>query len=164
MNFSKKTYYGVGVVAAALGVAGALLYLPGIYASALFTASSVMTGATLLLLAYAERPSSSRGRFYFAALLLQLIYFFPGVPMKVCGALVWPVFALPHWRQTGPEDPVHTMAYLTMLAGAVQLVFSFVPLPALYKGVMAVVISVIQLVLMALLFRGESARQKGGEE
>lgn len=155
LNFTKKTYFAVGILAGALNVLGGLAYMASIQAGALFTIASIATGAMLLLLGAAEGVKTLEGKCVFAALLLQLLYFFPGVLMKVCGALVWPVFAFPYWKQSPAEDGTHTMAFLTMLAGGVQLLFSFVPLPTTFKAVLAVVIAAIQAVLAWMLYQDE---------
>ena len=44
------------------------------------------------------------------------------------------------------------MVFLTFLAGGVQLVFSFVALPAALKACLAVVFAAVQLVLAYLLY------------
>ena len=146
MNFkltaTKKTYYIVGGCAAALALAGAALYLPGYYFDFLFTLSAILA----------------------VALLLQLVYFFPGVPQKVGGALAWPVFAAAHFMAAEKEgDNLRTLSFLVMLAGGVQLVFSFVPLGAMFKGVLAVVIALSQLLLCSSLAGREKRNMEKGE-
>ena len=113
----------------------------------------------LLLLAAGEGVKTLEGKAALAALLLQLVYFFPGVPQKLGGALAWPVFAVPHFMAAAKEgDSLRTLSFLVMLAGGVQLVFSFVPLEAMFKGVLAVVIALSQLLLCAAL----AGREKHG--
>ena len=150
MNFkltaTKKTYYIVGGCSAALALAGAALYLPGYYFDFLFTLSAILAGAMFLLVAAAE------------------VYFFPGVPQKVGGALAWPVFAAAHFMAAEKEgDNLRTLSFLVMLAGGVQLVFSFVPLGAMFKGVLAVVIALSQLLLCSSLAGREKRNMEKGE-
>lgn len=164
LSITKKTYYAIGIIAAALSLAGSLLYVPGIYIPLPFTVASIGTGLMLLLLLAAGDVKSREGSFTFLALLAQILYFFSGVLMKVCGALVWPLFAFPVWRDTsdeGDDAPLHTMAFVVMLAGAAQLLFSFVPLPRMWKALLAVAISACQAVLCWLLYGREKARQAG---
>ena len=107
MNFkltaTKKTYYIVGGCSAALALAGAALYLPGYYFDFLFTLSAILAGAMFLLVAAAEGTKTPEGKAALVALLLQLVYFFPGVPQKVGGALAWPVFAAAHFMAAEKE-------------------------------------------------------------
>lgn len=158
LNFTKKTYFAVGMIAAALNLAGGVAYMVSIQATALFTIASIATGGMLLLLGAEEGFKTLEGKCVFVALLAQLLYFFPGVLMKVCGAVIWPIFAFPYWKQSAKDDGTHTMAFLTMLAGGVQLLFSFVPLPGMFKAVLAVVISAIQLALAWMLYQDEKHR------
>mgnify|MGYP000439269873 CR=1 FL=1 len=66
-----------------VGCAGAALYLPGYYFDLLFTVSAILAGAMFLLLAAGEGVKTLEGKAALAALLLQLVYFFPGVPQKL---------------------------------------------------------------------------------
>lgn len=168
MNFkltaTKKTYYLVGGCSAALALAGAALYLPGYYFDLLFTLSAILAGAMFLLVAAGEGVKTPEGRAALVALIFQLIYFFPGVPQKVGGALAWPVFAAAHFSAAKQEgDVLRTLSFLVMLAGGVQLVFSFVPLSVMFKGVLAVVIALSQLLLCACL-AGRQNKDAGGAE
>ncbi len=168
MNFkltaTKKTYYIVGGCSAALALAGAALYLPGYYFDFLFTVSAILAGAMFLLVAAAEGAKTPEGKAALVALLLQLVYFFPGVPQKVGGALAWPVFAAAHFMAAEKEgDNLRTLSFLVMLAGGVQLVFSFVPLGAMFKGVLAVVIALSQLLLCSSLAGREKRNMEKGE-
>ena len=115
-------------------------------------------------MAAAEGAKTPEGKAALVALLLQLVYFFPGVPQKVGGALAWPVFAAAHFMAAEKEgDNLRTLSFLVMLAGGVQLVFSFVPLGAMFKGVLAVVIALSQLLLCSSLAGREKRNMEKGE-
>ena len=141
MNFkltaTKKTYYIVGGCAAALALAGAALYLPAITSTFCSRSLPFWPGPCSC---WWRRPRAQKrpraggpGGASFAAGIL-----FPRVPPKVGGALAWPVFAAAHFMAAEKEgDNLRTLSFLVMLAGGVQLVFSFVPLGAMFKGVLA---------------------------
>lgn len=61
-------------------------------------------------------------------------------------------------------DNLRTLSFLVMLAGGVQLVFSFVPLGAMFKGVLAVVIALSQLLLCSSLAGREKRNMEKGNK
>ena len=48
LSITKKTYYAIGIIAAALSLAGSLLYVPGIYIPLPFTVASIGTVPLLI--------------------------------------------------------------------------------------------------------------------
>ncbi|WP_367924146.1 hypothetical protein [uncultured Ruthenibacterium sp.] len=152
LNVTQKTYYALGVLASALNLVGGALYLAGIYAALLFNIASFLAGAMMLMTGATAGVKTRTGKFSLLAAALVVFSLMGGVPAKLGGALAWPCFAVPYWKQA---DPVHTMVFLTFLAGGVQLVFSFVALPAALKACLAIVFAVIQLVLSYLLYCDE---------
>ena len=152
LNVTQKTYYALGVLASVLNLAGSALYLAGVYASPLFNIASFLAGAMMLMTGACAGVKTRTGQFSLAATALAVFSLMGGIPAKLGGALAWPCFAVPYWKQA---EPVHTMVVLTFLAGGVQLVFSFVPLPAAMKACLAIVFAAVQLVLAYLLYCGE---------
>lgn len=155
MHYTEKTYYGLGVAASALTVAGSAAYFLGIYTALLFNIATLLTALMMLMLLLERGAGDARGRALAAALVLALCQLAPGIFSRLGGALAWPVFALPVWRQTREGEPLHSAAFLVMVAGAVQLVGSFLPLPAMFKAALAVAIAACQLALSVLLFRAK---------
>ncbi|BFJ85254.1 hypothetical protein WMO24_13590 [Ruthenibacterium sp. CLA-JM-H11] len=149
LNVTQKTYYALGVLASVLNLAGGALYLAGIYAALLFNIASFLAGAMMLMTGACAGVKSLTGRLSLLAAALVVFSLMGGVPAKLGGALAWPCFAAPYWKK---GEPLHTMVFLTFLAGGVQLVFSFVALPAALKACLAVVFAAVQLVLAYLLY------------
>lgn len=154
MHFTKRTYYCLGIIAAICNSAGGALLATGLYAGYLFQVGTVFSAGMMLFLAarYSEK------RLKYAALLgaaLCLCGFIVGAAGVVCGALAWPVFALPHFLAAAQGSPRRSVSGLVLLAGAVQLAGSFVPMPDMLRICMAIAISATQGVLAWVLYREE---------
>lgn len=155
LNVTQKTYYALGVLASALNLVGGALYLAGIYAALLFNIASFLAGAMMLMTGACAGVKTRTGQLSLLATALMVFSLMGGVPAKLGGALAWPCFAAPYWKE---EEPVHTMVFLTFLAGGVQLVFSFVSLPSALKACLAMVFAAVQMVLAYLLYCGQRDR------
>ncbi len=155
MNVTKKTYYGMGIVAAALTGLGGVLLILGSYAALLYNIATLLTGGMMLFMAAASRGQGKHAQMYTIGLVLLLAGLVPGVIGKICGALAWPAFALPYFNETEKENPLHTIAYTVLLCGAVQLVGSFLPLSRMIAACISIAIAVAQGLLVWLLFQAE---------
>lgn len=159
INITKKTYYAMGVLGAALNVIGSLLAILGIYAGFLFNVATLLGGAMMLLLGAHEGVANLKGKLSFVALALMLFSMMKGYLGLIGGALAWPCFAIADFTQTKEGDILHTAAFLVFICGAVQLVASFLTLPMRLKSCMAVAISISQLLFAYRLFCAEKEKQ-----
>jgi hypothetical protein len=164
INITRKTYFALGILASGVTLAGCVLYLFGIYAALLFNIATFLSGAMVLMLGAAEGANSTQGKFCFAALALFIASLMGsqlgGLPAKLGGALAWPCFALPFWRESKPDSAQRTVSFLVMAAGVVQLVCSFLPLPSRLKGLLSLAIAGCQLALAYVLYSAEKARME----
>ena len=129
MNITRKTFYGIGILSAALNILGGAMLLFSIRADLVFNIATVAAGVMMLMLA-TNLKEDPRGRnFCLAAALLTVLGMVPGIVGIVCAAASWPVFAWPYFKASVPENGLHKAAFLVMVCGLVLLVGSFLPVP-----------------------------------
>ena len=129
MNITRKTFYGIGILSAALNILGGAMLLFSIRADLVFNIATVGAGVMILMLA-TNLKEDPRGRnFCLAAALLTVLGMVPGIVGIVCAAASWPVFAWPYFKASVPENGLHKAAFLVMVCGLVLLVGSFLPVP-----------------------------------
>ena len=93
MNITRKTFYGIGILSAALNILGGAMLLFSIRADLVFNIATVAAGVMMLMLA-TNLKEDPRGRnFCLAAALLTVLGMVPGIVGIVCAAASWPVFA-----------------------------------------------------------------------
>lgn len=155
MNITKKTYYGMGIVAAALTVLGGVLLILGNYAALLYNIATLLAGGMMLLVAAADKGKGRHAQMCALGIVLLIVGLVPGVLGKIGGALAWPAFALPYFSETEKDDPLHTAAFAVLLCGAVQLVGSFLPLSRMLAACISIAIAAAQGLLAWLLFHAE---------
>ncbi|MEG1069945.1 MAG: hypothetical protein RSE27_07050 [Ruthenibacterium sp.] len=149
---SKKTYYGLGIVAAALTILGGFCLMFGTYAALLYNIASLLTGGMLLFLAATQREDKLRRACYLIATLCVIAGMIPGIIGKIGGALAWPIFAIPYFKQTEQTTTIHTASFLVLLCGLAQLVGSFMPLTRMIAACVSIGIAAAQGMLVWLLF------------
>lgn len=157
MNSTRKTFYALGVVSAALNILGGVVLLFGTQASLLFHLASVAAGAMMLLAATSLQAEPRRRNFCLVGALLTILGMAPGLPGIVGGAASWPVFAWPHFRAAAPESLLRRAASLVLLCGAVLLAGSFLPVPRMLAACIILAVAAAQGLLALLLYRGEDA-------
>ena len=86
-----------------LNLAGSALYLAGVYASPLFNIASFLAGAMMLMTGACAGVKTRTGQFSLAATALAVFSLMGGIPAKLGGALAWPCFAVPYWKQAEPD-------------------------------------------------------------
>lgn len=127
MNITRKTFYGIGILSAALNILGGAMLLFSIRADLVFNIATVAAGVMMLMLA-TNLKEDPRGRnFCLTAALLTVLGMVPGIVGIVCAAASWPVFAWPYFKASVPENGLHKAAFLVMVCGLVLLVGSFLP-------------------------------------
>ena len=121
MNITRKTFYGIGILSAALNILGGAMLLFSIRADLVFNIATVAAGVMMLMLA-TNLKEDPRGRnFCLAAALLTVLGMVPGIVGIVCAAASWPVFAWPYFKASVPENGLHKAAFLVMVCGLVLL-------------------------------------------
>lgn len=159
MNITRKTFYGIGVLSAALNILGGVMLLGSIRASLLFNIATVAAGAMMLLLAARGDSDARARRICLLAALLTVLGMVPGVVGIVCAAASWPVFAWPYFGATAQDSPLHKTAFLVMVCGVVLLVGSFLPVPRMLAACIIIAVAAVQGLLAFLLFRRGDAGQ-----
>ena len=102
LNITRKTYYALGLLAAAASAAGAFGALAGQAMSFLDSAAFALTGIMFLLLAAIKgSPKQQKGRYFACFMLLILSSCFTGPVGRLLSASYWPVFL---WVETLRED------------------------------------------------------------
>ncbi|MEF9970025.1 MAG: hypothetical protein RR867_08095 [Ruthenibacterium sp.] len=157
LTLSKKTYYGLGIVAAALTILGGLCLMFGTYAALLYNIASLLTGGMLLFLAATQREDKLRRTCYLIATLCVIAGMVPGVIGKIGGALAWPVFAIPYFKQTEETAIIHTASFLVILCGLAQFVGSFLPMTRMIAACVSIGIAAAQGMLVWLLFHDKGS-------
>ena len=115
MNITRKTFYGIGILSAALNILGGAMLLFSIRADLVFNIATVAAGVMMLMLA-TNLKEDPRGRnFCLAAALLTVLGMVPGIVGIVCAAASWPVFAWPYFKASVPENGLHKAAFLVMV-------------------------------------------------
>ncbi len=158
MNFTKKTFYGIGIVSAALNAVGGVLLIFGMRMSLLFNLATIAAGAMMLLLATVQETPQKDRNICLAASLLTVIGLMQGAVGAVCAAVSWPVFAWPYFKASAPESLLRKMASLILVCGAVLLIGSFLPLPQMLAACIIVAIAAVQGVFVWLLFHEQAEK------
>lgn len=156
MHFTRKTYFGVGLVGAASNALASILLLVGVNMGLLYHVGTVASAAMMLFLATRYTEGIYRGTGV-AGALLTICGWLSGAPGLVCAALGWPVFAIPYYTREPEESLCRKAAMLVFLVGAVQLVGSFVAMPDKVRICLAVGIAVTQGALAWVLFQREES-------
>ena len=118
MNITRKTFYGIGILSAALNILGGAMLLFSIRADLVFNIATVAAGVMMLMLA-TNLKEDPRGRnFCLAAALLTVLGMVPGIVGIVCAAASWPVFAWPYFKASVPENGLHKAAFLVKIGRA----------------------------------------------
>lgn len=148
----------MGVLSGALNVIGGALLIFGTYVGPLYSVATAAAGLMMLLLAATQKEPLHRGT-AFAGMLLVLLSMMGttagvwGVLGKVGGALAWPVFAIPYYKESAGEEqsPRKTMAGLVFVAGVVQLAGSFIAMPDMVRITLSMGIGAVQAVMAWVL-------------
>ena len=130
MNITRKTFYGIGILSAALNILGGAMLLFSIRADLVFNIATVA-----------------------AAALLTVLGMVPGIVGIVCAAASWPVFAWPYFKASVPENGLHKAAFLVMVCGLVLLVGSFLPVPQMLAACIIIAVAAVQGLLAFLLYQ-----------
>ena len=134
MNITRKTFYGIGILSAALNILGGAMLLFSIRADLVFNIATVAAGVM-------------------AAALLTVLGMVPGIVGIVCAAASWPVFAWPYFKASVPENGLHKAAFLVMVCGLVLLVGSFLPVPQMLAACIIIAVAAVQGLLAFLLYQ-----------
>ncbi|MEG2436155.1 MAG: hypothetical protein RSB47_07490, partial [Ruthenibacterium sp.] len=118
----------------------------------LYNIASLLTGGMLLFLAATQREDKLRRACYLIATLCVIAGMIPGIIGKIGGALAWPIFAIPYFKQTEQTTTIHTASFLVLLCGLAQLVGSFMPLTRMIAACVSIGIAAAQGMLVWLLF------------
>ena len=149
MNITRKTFYGIGILSAALNILGGAMLLFSIRADLVFNIATVAAGVMMLMLA-TNLKEDPRGRnFCLTAALLTVL----GMVRIVCAAASWPVFAWPYFKASVPENGLHKAAFLVMVCGLVLLVGSFLPVPQMLAACIIIAVAAVQGLLAFLLYQ-----------
>ena len=145
MNITRKTFYGIGILSAALNILGGAMLLFSIRADLVFNIATVAAGVMMLMLAtnLKEDPAA----------LLTVLGMVPGIVGIVCAAASWPVFAWPYFKASVPENGLHKAAFLVMVCGLVLLVGSFLPVPQMLAACIIIAVAAVQGLLAFLLYQ-----------
>lgn len=152
MNFTKKTYYGLGVVSAVLNALGGAALLIGSRFSLLFNLATVAAGAMMLLLAMSAESARQRN-FCLAGVLLTILGMTPGIIGIVCGAAAWPVFAWPYFQAEASDSLIRKAASVVFVCGGALLIGSFLPIPRMLGGCIICAVAAAQGLFAALLYQ-----------
>ena len=153
MNITRKTFYGIGILSAALNILGGAMLLFSIRADLVFNIATVAAGVMMLMLA-TNLKEDPRGRnFCLTAALLTVLGMVPGIVGIVCAAASWPVFAWPYFKASVPENGLHKAAFLGMVCGLVLLVGSFLPVPQMLAACIIIAVAAVQGLLAFLLYQ-----------
>lgn len=155
MNITRKTFYGIGVLAAALNILGGAMLLFGTRANLVFNLATIAAGVMMLMLATSMKDDPRSRNFCLAGALLTVLGMVPGIVGIVCAAASWPVFAWPYFKAFAPEDALHKTAFLVMVCGLVLLVGSFLPVPQMLAACIILAAAAVQGLLAFLLYQGE---------
>ena len=126
MNITRKTFYGIGILSAALNILGGAMLLFSIRADLVFNIATVAAG------------------------VLGMV---PGIVGIECAAASWPVFAWPYFKASVPENGLHKAAFLVMVCGLVLLVGSFLPVPQMLAACIIIAVAAVQGLLAFLLYQ-----------
>lgn len=156
MNITRKTFYGLGVVSAALNLLGGVLLVFSIRMALLFSLATVGAGAMMLLVAMSWREDARARSLCLAGALLTIFGLMPGALGAVCAAAAWPAFAWPYFKSSAPESMLHKAAFLVLFCGLVLLVGSFLPVPQMLAACIICAVAAAQGLLAWLLYREEA--------
>ncbi len=157
--FRKRTLYSLGLISGLFTIIGSAILLASDYIGALFTISSVFAAAMMFFIAPGFTKTSYKLLSLLSAIFV-IIAMFGGSPQNlsgaisaILGAIAWPLFALLHKEKSidAMQNNINTMANLVILAGALQLLFTFIALPDTMIIVLAMIIGVIQAVFAMIL-------------
>ncbi|MBD5094655.1 MAG: hypothetical protein HDT26_10310 [Subdoligranulum sp.] len=155
MNMTRKTFYGLGVVASALNILGGALLIFSIQLSLLFSLATIGAGAMMLLVATTLQGDASARNLCLAGAMLTVIGMVPGALGAIAAAASWPVFAWQYFKTSPQESPLHQCAFLVLICGVVLLVGSFLPMPQMLAACIILAVAAAQGLLAWLLYRGE---------
>jgi heme O synthase-like polyprenyltransferase len=165
LKFTDKTYYALGIVASTANIIGGAAFILGSYLSLIFSIASILGGAMMLFLTSGAKGDRKKQLMLFFSSIMLLCSMLGGIIGTVGGALAWPLFALWYFLDTkGEESNVHTMAFVTMLCGVIQLALSFFPLEQRVMGCLAIAFAAVQGVFAWVLFQREKQRQSENPE
>ncbi|MEG1010473.1 MAG: hypothetical protein RSE54_01335 [Ruthenibacterium sp.] len=168
MRFTKRTFYSLGVVAAAFTVLGGVMLLFSGYMALLYNLASVGAGGMMLFLIpkvedRVQKFTSLAGCFCMVVGMIGgAVTTLPGAVGAVGGAIGWPIFAFGYWRVAEPEahDNIRTCANLVFLMGLVQLVGSFLTvMPGMLRICLSIIIGIVQGLFAWMLRRNEPERE-----
>ena len=140
MNITRKTFYGIGILSAALNILGGAMLLFSIRADLVFNIATVAAGVMMLMLATNLKEDPHGRNFCLAAALLTVLGMVPGIVGIVCAASV-------------PENGLHKAAFLVMVCGLVLLVGSFLPVPQMLAACIIIAVAAVQGLLAFLLYQ-----------
>ncbi len=150
MLFKKRTLYTFGFVAGLCTTVASVLLIAGVYLGILYSIASVLGAAMMFFIAPSQETLSKKFLCLFASICL-IIAMMGGSPqtlqgaiVSIAGALSWPLFAFLHLEKNSKDNVINTVANLVIVAGIVQLIFSFVPLDDNFIVVMAAAIGAAQ--------------------
>ncbi len=150
MLFKKRTLYNFGFIAGLCTAIASVLLIAGVYLGIMFTIASVLGSAMMFFITPSQEKPINKILCLFASvcLIFAMVGGSPqtlqGALASIAGAISWPVFALVHIKKSSDENIINTVSNLVIIAGVVQLVFSFVPLDENFIVVMAAAIGAAQ--------------------
>ena len=156
MNMTRKTFYGVGVVSAALNLLGGVLLMFSMRMALLFILATIGSGAMMLLVAMSLREDAHARSLCLAGALLTILGMMPGALGAICAAAAWPAFAWPYFRASAPESGLHRAAFLVLVCGLVLLVGSFLPVPQMLAACIICAVAAAQGLLAWLLYHEDT--------
>ena len=169
LHLTRKTYYALGMTAAALSMAGAFFVVFGRAMALLDNIAFVLTGIMFLFLASVKgSPKIEKTRYFFCFLLLLfgagMILYIPLVN-RIASGLCWPVFLwYEELREPGVRRQAIAVTAVEVLSFALWLLIvpGGVPGLELLANLVWLATTVVRAWGVQALYQKESARQAGG--
>lgn len=154
MNITRKTFYGIGILSAALNILGGAMLLFSIPGGPCVQYRDRRGGRDDADAGHkSKRGPPAAAISAWAAALLTVLGMVPGIVGIVCAAASWPVFAWPYFKASVPENGLHKAAFLVMVCGLVLLVGSFLPVPQMLAACIIIAVAAVQGLLAFLLYQ-----------
>ncbi|MEG0762185.1 MAG: hypothetical protein RR424_00010 [Oscillospiraceae bacterium] len=160
MIISKKTYYAMCVVSAALNILQAALQCFGIAAGYFGTAAAMLFCVAMLFLAGADRDKNKTYMYTEMGAVVLGILSMCNVP--IIGAFVWPSFAYAYFKLDSKE--IKKLASIVIVCGVGGGILSlFARQLGIIWQIISVIIFISQLIFAYSLFKTEATLQENGD-
>lgn len=151
MNFTRKTYYGMCVVSAALAIIQSVFVAFNFSASAIGSVSMIFYGLAMLLIASVEKKDKLTLSLCIFSTVLLIVGLIPG--FFRLGFFAWPCFAVHSVNHKSKN--IQVSSKLVIGGGVALLLASFLSLPVLFATLFYLVINFLQIYYAYTLFKGE---------